>query len=72
MRTSPPTVFDVSRYRLLAAEYFRRASEAATPEARDRLEQVARQFVVLAGKAELAIAMTNHAAPEHAKPERAG
>jgi hypothetical protein len=33
MRTSPPTIFDVSRYRLNAAEYFRRAAEAATPDA---------------------------------------
>jgi hypothetical protein len=70
MRTSPPTLFDISRYRLLAAEYFRRASEAVRPDARDGLEQVAREFVALADKAELAIAMTKHAEPEPAQPER--
>jgi hypothetical protein len=56
MRTSPPTIFDVSRYRLNAAEYFRRAAEAATPDARARLAGVAREFVTLASKAELAMA----------------
>ena len=45
MRTTPPTIFDASRYRLNAAEYFRRAAETESPIARARLEGVARELV---------------------------
>jgi hypothetical protein len=57
MRIKQPTGLDAARYRLNAAEYFRRASEAATPEARKRLEALAREFVALAEKAERAITL---------------
>lgn len=57
MRMKQPTGLDAARYRLNAAEYFRRAGEAATPAARKGLEALAREFVVLAEKAERAIAV---------------
>jgi hypothetical protein len=56
MRNSPPTVFDAARYRLTAAEYFRRAGEARDALAAKRLEAIAREFVALAQKADLALA----------------
>jgi molecular chaperone GrpE (heat shock protein) len=57
MKKRTPTVFDISRYRLTAAEYFRRAAEADSAVAKERLEAVAREFVALADKAERAIAL---------------
>lgn len=52
MRTRPPTRFDAIRLRLEAAECYRRAGTAESPLAKARLDELARELVRLADKAE--------------------
>jgi TPR repeat protein len=62
MRTAPPTALDVERFRLTADEYFGRAREAGSPDARKKLEAIAREYVELADKAQRAVARIDEAA----------